>query len=88
MKSRRMMWLAVLLAVCVCMPAVAQEGAPIVTYALPQGAVEWALDRSVQPGELESVLRGELNAIAQAKGITAAEAEEAVYRNLMEFVYG
>lgn len=46
MKSRRMIWLAVLLAVCVCMPAAAQEGAPIVTYALPQGAVEWALEQA------------------------------------------
>lgn len=51
-------------------------------------AVEWALGRSVQPGEIESVLRGELNAIAQAKGITADEAEKAVYRNLMEFING
>lgn len=51
-------------------------------------AVEWALNRAVQAEEIEAVLRGELSAIASAKGISAEEAEAAVHQNLLKFIYG
>ena len=74
-------------------PAVRQviERAPLsrlLTETDGLSAVEWALNRSVQPEEIEDVLRGELNAIAEIKGVSVEEAEAAVYRNLMNFIYG
>lgn len=74
-------------------PAVQQviERAPLnrlLTETDGLSAVEWALDRTVQPEEIESVLRGELAAIAKIKGISLEEAEAAIYRNLMEFIHG
>ncbi len=49
-------------------------------------AVEWALGRSVAPDEIPDVLRGELAAIAKAKGISPDEAERAVEANLEAFL--
>lgn len=51
-------------------------------------AVEWALGRKVAADEIEDVLRRELQAIADAKGINPDAAEQAVYQNLMRFIYG
>lgn len=74
-------------------PAVRQviERAPLsrlLTETDGLSAVEWALNRSVQPKEIEDVLRGELEAIAEIKGVSVEEAEAVVYRNLMNFIYG
>lgn len=48
-------------------------------------AVEWALGKRVSP---EEIIRAELRAIAEAKKISAEEAERIVYDNFMSFVYG
>ena len=49
-------------------------------------AVAWALNRPVRADEIETVLRGELQAIAAVHGITPAEAEGRVEENLARFV--
>lgn len=51
-------------------------------------AVEWALGHKIEPGEIEEVLRYELQMIADIKGISAGEAETTIYENLMRFLYG
>lgn len=74
-------------------PAVRQviERAPLnrlLTETDGLSAVEWALGRSVQPEEIGAVLRGELEAIAEAKGVCIERAEEIVRENLLRFIYG
>ena len=49
-------------------------------------AVAWALNRSVAPKELPEVIRGELRVIASLKGISEAQAREAVWQNLQRFL--
>ena len=51
-------------------------------------AVAWALGRPVAPDELPQVLLGELRSIADAHGLTVAEAERRVERNFDAFLYG
>jgi len=51
-------------------------------------AVEWAIGRRAAPDEIERVLRGELQAIAQAKGMPCPEVEKMVCDNLQRFLYG
>lgn len=51
-------------------------------------AVEWALGRKAAPDEIEIVLRGELEAVANAKGLSCAETEEIICQNLLRFIYG
>lgn len=74
-------------------PAVRQviERAPLnrlLTETDGLSAVEWALGRSVPPEEIPAVLRGELEAIARAKGISVGDAEKTVHENLIRFIYG
>lgn len=49
-------------------------------------AVSWALGREADPAQVEQVLRGELAAIAAAKDIDPAAAEDAVHANLLRFI--
>ena len=49
-------------------------------------AVSWALNRPVEPRELPEVLRGELRVIAALKGISEAQAREAIWQNLRRFL--
>lgn len=51
-------------------------------------AVAWALGRRASPADIEAVLRGELEAIAEAHGITPEEAEARVAENLERFLFG
>jgi len=51
-------------------------------------AVEWAIGRKAEPDEIELVLRREIEAIADAKGLSCSETEAAVYENLLRFIYG
>ena len=51
-------------------------------------AVAWALGRDVSPADIETTLRGELEAIAKVHGIGVAEAETQVETNLMRFLDG
>lgn len=74
-------------------PAVAQVlcRAPLnrlMTETDGMSAVNWAVGTCVDPAQVGKVLEGELEAIAQSKGVTARAAREAVYRNLLRFVYG
>ena len=51
-------------------------------------AVAWALGHPVTASEIESVLRGELRAIADVHGIAESEAEAQVEANLDRFLNG
>ena len=51
-------------------------------------AVAWALNRPVEPTEINRVLRGELAAIAWVHGIDPTEAEVKVEANFERFLHG
>ena len=49
-------------------------------------AVAWALNRPATPDMIEEILRGELEAIARAHGVSPEEAERRVEANLDQFL--
>lgn len=51
-------------------------------------AVEWAIGRKAAADEVETVIRGELAAISEAKGVPLFDAEVAIHENLMRFLEG
>lgn len=51
-------------------------------------AVAWALERDVAPGELSSVLEGEMREIASIKDLSLEHVRESVWVNFNRFVWG